>query len=387
MSEFMTIAVVTGSRADYGLLRPVMHAIQVETAFRLQVIVTGMHLSPEFGSTVNVIEDDGFTLDAKVESQVSGDTPSAVTKSVGLGVIGFSDALTRLAPDIMLVLGDRYEILAAVTAALFLRIPVAHIAGGDVTEAAYDDAIRHSITKMSHIHFATNPESARRLRQLGEESWRIHTVGSPAIDLIHTISRLERNDLERELNFKFRSRNLLVTFHPVTLAATPATEQFEHLLAALDDLGPDTGIVFTSPNADDGGHALTVMLQQFVASHPNSVSFKSLGHLRYYSLMAQIDAVVGNSSSGLYEAPSFRVPTVNIGDRQKGRLRANSVIDCGTSADAITDAIRRAFTLDCTTTKNPYGDGHAVDGIITVLKSHVPQATLLRKGFVDAEGI
>lgn len=378
-----SICFVTGSRAEYGLLSPVMDAVRREPSFRLQVIVTGMHLAPQFGLTWKEIEKDGFPIDAKVDLDLSVDTPRAVTRSLGKGVAGFADELDRLRPDLLVLLGDRYEILAAAQAALIARIPVAHIAGGDVTEGAFDEAIRHSITKMAHLHFVTNADAARRVRQLGEDPAHIHTVGSPGIDVIRAVKLLDLPSLERELGFTFRERNLLVTFHPATLDDQPAGEQFRELLAALDRLGSGVGVIFTLPNADPDGRAIIDLIGVYTASRSHTKAFASLGQVRYLSVVAQADAVVGNSSSGLYEVPSFRKPTVNIGDRQKGRLQASSVINCRAAADDIEHAVRKAFTSDCSGAVNPYGDGRSAERIVAALKATPDYPKLLKKRFFD----
>lgn len=375
------ICVVTGSRADYGLLYWLMKGIQVDPGLELQVIVTGMHLSPEFGSTFEVIEQDRFTIDARVEMLLSSDTPVGVTKSIGLGVIGFADALERLKPDIMVLLGDRFEILAAAQAALVALIPVAHIAGGDTTEGAFDEAIRHSITKMSQLHFVTNEAAARRVRQMGEASEQIYMVGSPGLDNIGRLQLLDRDELGRELGFQFMRRNLLVTYHPVTLEQQSSVGQFQELLTALSSLGPETGIIITKPNADTGGKAIINLIDEFTAAHGYVRAYTSLGQLRYLSVLAQVDAVVGNSSSGLYEAPSFKKPTVNIGDRQKGRLQAASVVNCGPKSSEITQAIASALALDCSAVVNPYGDGNSSSRILAALKTVVNPRLLLKKHF------
>lgn len=377
------ICIATGSRAEYGLLYWLMKEIQADPALQLQVIATGMHLSPEFGLTHKVIEEDGFAIDAKVEMLLSSDTPVGIAKSIGLGTIGFADALDRLKPDILVVLGDRYEILAAVQAALVARIPVAHIAGGDTTEGAFDEAIRHSITKMSHLHFVTNEDAARRVRQLGENPDYIFNVGSPGLDNITRLKLLNRQELERSLDFSFKEKNLLATFHPVTLETQSAEMQFKELLAALDGLGQDVGIIFTKPNADTDGRAIAQLMDSYVAAHSNARAYVSLGQLRYLSAMSQADAVVGNSSSGLYEAPSFGKPTVNIGDRQKGRLQAASVINCAPLSGEIGKAIVRALAADCSGTVNPYGDGNSSSRIKDALKKIAEPSTLLKKHFFD----
>ncbi len=377
------ICVVTGSRADYGLLHWVMKEIRGDSDLRLQVVVTGMHLSPEFGLTYEAIEADGFAIDAKVEMLLSSDTPVGIAKSMGIGVIGFADVLDRLRPDILLVLGDRFEILAAVQAALVARIPVAHIAGGDTTEGAFDESIRHAITKMAHLHLVTNEMAARRVRQLGEDPANIFTVGSPGIDTIKRLRLLGRAELEAALGYRFRKTNLLVTFHPVTLEARSSASQFQELLAALGDLAGDVGIVFTLPNADTDGRAIVGLIEGFVASHPSCKAYASLGQERYLSLMSQVDAVVGNSSSGLYEAPTLGKPAVNIGDRQKGRLHAASVVNCEPRASAIGAAIAKALALDTSGVTNPYGDGNSAARIKDCLKRVADPAALLKKHFFD----
>lgn len=375
------VCVVTGSRAEYGLLYFVMKGIAEDDALELQVVATGMHLSPEFGLTYRVIEEDGFKIDAKVEMLLSSDSPVGIAKSIGLGVIGFAEVLDRLRPDLLLVLGDRFEILAAVQAALVMRMPVAHIAGGDTTEGAFDEAIRHSITKMSHLHFVTNEQAAARVRQLGEDPGHIFNVGSPGLDQIKRLTLLERDELARSLEFRFRPRNILVTFHPVTLETQSAESQFRELLTALESLGEEVGIIITKPNADTDGRVLIRMIDEFAASHPNAKGYTSLGQLRYLSVIAQVDAVVGNSSSGLYEVPSFRKPTVNIGDRQKGRLQAASVIDCAPKAADIASAISAAFQLDCSRAVNPYGDGESSPRIVEKLRECRDLGSLLKKHF------
>jgi UDP-hydrolysing UDP-N-acetyl-D-glucosamine 2-epimerase len=377
------ICVITGTRAEYGLLFRLMKAIQDDPELELQIIVTGMHLSPEFGLTYKVLYDDGFQISAKVEMLLSSDTPVGIAKSIGLGVIGFADAINTLKPDMLVLLGDRFEILAATQAALVARIPVAHIAGGDTTEGVFDEAIRHSITKMSHLHFVTNEAAARRVRQLGENPEHIYTVGSPGIDQIKRLKLLSRKEFEKELGFTFQKQNYLVTFHPVTLDSLPSGTQFQELLNALDSLGNEVGVIFTKPNADTDGRAISRMIDEYVASRHHAKSYTSLGQLRYLSAIAHVDVVVGNSSSGLYEVPSFRKPTVNIGDRQKGRLQASSVINCKPVSTDIIRAIREALTKDCTNTVNPYGDGNSTQKIVTALKSIPDFSTLLKKHFFD----
>ncbi|MCI1965841.1 MAG: UDP-N-acetylglucosamine 2-epimerase [Oscillospiraceae bacterium] len=375
------LCAVTGTRAEYGLLVPLLKAVEREPCFQLQLVASGAHLSPEFGLTYQEIEQDGFAIDRKVEMLLSSDTAVGITKSIGLGIIGFAEAFDQLRPDLLLLLGDRYEMLAAAQAALVAKIPVAHIGGGDTTEGAFDEAIRHSITKMSHVHFVTSDESARRVGQLGENPVNIHCVGSLGVDRIVSLPRLNREELERSLCFSLRSRNLLVTFHPATLDLEPPERQFRELLAALDSLGGEYGLIFTKPNADPQSRELTRLMCGFEAEHPNAVIFSSLGQKRYFSLIRQVDAVVGNSSSGIYEVPALQKPTVNIGDRQKGRLLAPSVIQCAPRKDEILKAVRQALKMDCSSVVNPYGTGNTAEKIVAVLKSIPDYRALLRKRF------
>jgi GDP/UDP-N,N'-diacetylbacillosamine 2-epimerase (hydrolysing) len=379
------ICVVTGTRAEYGLLRPAMERIRATEELELQVIATGAHLSPEFGNTYRDIESDGFRIDRKVEMLLSSDTPTGVAKSMGLGLIGFGEALQQLRPDLMLVLGDRYEIFSAVAAALVARIPVAHVHGGETTEGAFDEAIRHSITKMSHLHFVAAAEYRERVIQLGEQPERVFLVGGLGVDNIKRLQLMGRAELEASLNFKLGPRNLLITFHPVTLENATSTQQMAELLAALDELD-DAHLIFTMPNADTDGRVLFEMIREFVSTHPNARAYTSLGQLRYLSCISHVDGVVGNSSSGLAEVPSFRKGTVNIGDRQRGRLKADSVIDCAPERSAIRAALQQlyapAFQSMLREVKNPYGDGGATEKLVQVLRDH-PLDGLVKKTFHD----
>lgn len=376
------ICVFTGSRAEYGLLYWVLHDLAAATDLELQLVVSGMHLSPEFGRTVGEIERDGFPIADRVEMLLSSDTPGGIAKSMGLGLIGFSGALERLRPDIALVLGDRFEILAAAQACLVHRVPLAHIAGGDTTEAAFDESIRHAITKMAQLHFVTNAQAAQRVRQMGEDPASVHVVGSPGLDHLRRRPLLDRSALQAALGAPLGERNLLVTFHPVTLDPEDGLLQFEELLAALDEQPQGTVTWFTHPNADTGGRALTDRLLGWAAARPGRVrAHASLGQLRYLSLMAQCDAVVGNSSSGLYEAPSFGVPTVNIGDRQRGRLAAASVLHCAPRRDAVLQAIAHALAEGRRDVANPYGDGHSAERIVDALRAVEDPQRLLQKHF------
>jgi GDP/UDP-N,N'-diacetylbacillosamine 2-epimerase (hydrolysing) len=380
------ICVVTGTRAEYGLLRWVMSGIAASTSLELQLIVTGMHLSPEFGLTYKAIEEDGFCIDRKVEMLLSSDTPVGVTKSMGLAVCGFADALADLAPDLMLVLGDRYEILAAVSAAMIARIPIAHLHGGELTEGVIDEAIRHSISKMSHLHFVAAEQYRLRVIQLGEQPERVFQVGGLGIDSILRLPLLTRHELEASLDFKLGVKNLLVTFHPVTLEQGTAADQMRALLAALDEL-KDTHIIFTMPNSDTDGRQLIRLVHDFVTEHPGSAkAFTSLGQLRYLSAVSWVDAVVGNSSSGIAEVPSLGKGTINIGDRQRGRLRAASVIDCVPERSAILSSLETLYSPEFQTMLadivNPYGSGGATERIVRVLET-TDFSVLLKKSFFD----
>ncbi len=379
------IAVITGGRADYGLLLPLMRALRSHPDFRLQVVVTGMHLAPAFGETWRFLEDDGFTIDARVDMLLASDSPGAIAKSVGLGVIGFSDALLRLSPDLVVLLGDRFEIFAAAQAAMFLGIPVAHIAGGDVTEGAVDEMMRHAITKMAQIHFVTHEQARRRVIQLGEPPEHVHLTGSPGIDLIMSTPRVPRETLSAELGFHFRNRNLLITFHPATLEPESPGRQVRELLSALDRFDSDVGLIFTLSNADSGGQEVNREIERFVATRETAIALKAAGARLYYSLLAEVDAVVGNSSSGLYEAPSFGIPTVNIGDRQKGRVRAESVLDCAPEREAIKRTIDRALEMDCSEVRNPYGDGRAVERMLRVLQDPATFRMRPQRAFHDLD--
>lgn len=379
------VCIVTGTRAEYGLLRWVMESVRGNPALELQLIVTGMHLSPEFGLTYREIETDGFHIDRKIEMLMSSDTPVGVSKSIGLGLMGFADCYAELSPDLVLLLGDRFEIFAAAAAAMVARIPIAHLHGGELTEGAIDEAIRHSITKMAHLHFVAAEEYRHRVVQLGEDPSRVHLVGALGIESISRLKLMTRDELEASLDFSFRSKNLLVTFHPVTLEVNAAARQMAELLDVLDEL-EDTGIIFTLPNADSDGRIIISMIDDFVAQHPNAKSFTSLGHQRYLSCVAQVDGVVGNSSSGLIEAPSLRKGTINIGARQDGRLKARSVIDCAPMRDDIRGALGRLYSVEFQAAlkrvQNPYGELGASQKIVDIISS-VKLEGILKKRFYD----
>jgi GDP/UDP-N,N'-diacetylbacillosamine 2-epimerase (hydrolysing) len=378
-----TVCVVTGTRAEYGLLRWVIQGIADAPELTLQIVATGMHLSPEFGLTYREIERDGFRIDRKVEMLLSSDSSVGVGKSIGLGTIGFADALNDLRPELIVVLGDRFEILAAVSAALAARIPVAHLHGGEATEGAIDEAIRHAVTKMSHLHFVAAEEFRQRVIQLGEAPECVFLVGGLGIDSIRRHQMVERVELEQMLDFELGPKNLLVTFHPATLDAGSAVEQMGELLTALEGLD-ETHLIFTLPNADMESRELISMIRTFVARHPHAKAYTSLGQSRYLSTIAHVDGVIGNSSSGLIEAPAFRKGTIDIGDRQRGRPKASSVIDCAPNRDSISAALQKLYSPDFQASlahvRNPYGEGGASQRVVEVLAT-VSLDGILKKKF------
>ena len=378
------ICVITGSRAEYGILSRLMKLISEDAGLTLQIIATNMHLSPEFGLTYKVIENDGFKIDKKVEMMLSSDTANATVKSVGLGILGFADALEDLKPDMILVLGDRYEIFAAVAAALFYKIPVAHLHGGEITEGAYDDSIRHAITKMSHLHFTSAELYRKRVIQLGENPEMVFNVGALGLDNIKYLKLLNKEEIEKNLNFKFLENSVLVTFHPVTLENNTAEEQMKSLLNALESID-DLRIIFTFPNSDTNGRIIIQMINSFVEKNRNrSIAFPNLGQIKYLSVLQFIRAVIGNSSSGIIEVPSFGIPTLNIGNRQKGRLRADTVIDCEPLFSDICEKLslllsqKRENKLQ--KVLNPYSRENTANEILSVLKN-TPLNNLIIKGF------
>ncbi|WP_027087205.1 UDP-N-acetylglucosamine 2-epimerase [Cohnella panacarvi] len=366
------ICVITGTRAEYGLLTWLMKEINGDRELDLQVIATGMHLSPEFGLTYKQIEQDGFQIDARVEMLLSSDSPVGISKSIGLGTIGFADAYERLQPDLVVILGDRFEILAAAQAAMIARIPIAHLHGGETTEGVIDEAIRHAITKMSHLHFVAAEPYRQRVIQLGEDPQRVFNFGAPGIDNIVKLELLDREEFENSISFSLGQRNFLVTYHPVTLYKQGPERAFEELLRSFDEY-PEAHVIFTKSNADTDGRIINQMIDEYVrANSGRAVAFTSLGQLRYLSAIQHVDVVIGNSSSGLIEVPLFKKATINLGDRQSGRLKADSVIDCNEKKEDIVNAISIALSQDFQTSlahiESLYGAGNVAIQIKNVLK-------------------
>lgn len=381
------ICVVSGSRAEYGLLSGLMHAIKEDPELELQIIATNMHLSPEFGLTYRNIEQDGFSINKKVEMLLSSDTANATAKSVGLGFISFADAYEDLQPDIVVVLGDRYELISAVATALFYKIPIAHLHGGEITEGAYDDCIRHSISKMSHLHFTSTEEHRQRVIQLGEDPKRVFNVGAPGIENIKKVPLMSKEELEATLDgFILGDKILLVTYHPVTLEDSTAEEQIKNLLAALDEY-PEYKVIFTLPNSDTDGRVIIKLINEYVAkSTDRAIAYPSLGLKRYLSALRFVKAVVGNSSSGIIEVPSFGIPTLNIGNRQKGRIAADSVVNCGTSKEEILIGLEQVLKSEHKEIYNPYEGKNTTADILQVLKTY-PLEGLIQKSFYNLKSV
>jgi UDP-N-acetylglucosamine 2-epimerase (non-hydrolysing)/GDP/UDP-N,N'-diacetylbacillosamine 2-epimerase (hydrolysing) len=384
MTSKRKICIVTGTRAEYGLLYWLIKEIADDNELHLQIIATGMHLSPEFGLTYRQIETDSFTIDAKVEMLLSSDSPVGIAKSIGLGVIGFADALERLKPDILLLLGDRFEILAAAQAAMVARIPIAHIHGGETTEGAFDEQIRHAITKFAQWHFVAAEPYRQRVIQLGESPDRVFNFGSPGLDHLQYMNWLNRPALEQSLDLELRSPLFLVTYHPVTLDKQSPSIPMRELLMALDSF-PNATVILTYPNADTGGRILIEEIERWVSQNQHRAkAFVSLGQQRYLSLMGEADVIIGNSSSGLTEAPALKKATVNIGDRQKGRLKAKSVIDTPENRQDIIKGIYQALSKEfqsmLPSVESLYGRGNVSQQIKEKLK-FVPLQT--QKGFFD----
>ena len=382
------ICVVTGTRAEYGLLSRLMRMIRDSQETQLQVIATNMHLSPKYGNTYKEIEKDGFTIDCKVpiiDDDGNNDSLSTVLE-MSRGMKGYAEAYKELKPDMLLILGDRYEMLAAATAALIMRIPIAHISGGAVSEGAFDDAIRHSITKMSHLHFTEAEDYRRRVIQLGEQPNRVFHVGALGVENIKKLPLLEKDVIEKDINFKIDQNTILVTYHPVTLGDHTAEQDIKEFIEALNQR-PDIRIIFTMPNSDTGSQSIVEAINNFVANNPErSIAYKSLGIIRYLSVMKEVSAVVGNSSSGLVEVPSFGIPTLNIGDRQKGRLSAESVLNCNTDCKSIIAGLDRVLSQEFRTiaasAKNPYDKEGTAEAIYNVISTY-PLEQLTQKHFYD----
>jgi len=382
------ICVITGTRAEYGLLRWIIDGIRSSSVLELQLVVTGMHLSPEFGLTVKEIENDGFYINKKIEMLLSSDSSVGICKSIGLGIIGFADGLSELNPDLLVILGDRFEILSAAIGGMTFRIPIAHIHGGELTEGVIDESIRHSITKMSHIHFVATKEYKERVVQLGEDPQKVFNFGGLGIDSIKKLELLTKENLEKKLNFTFGHKNLLATFHPVTLDKGASGKQIDELLAALA-YQDDIKVIFTFPNADNDGRIIFSKINEFCNKNPSRYCvFKSLGQLNYLSCLKYIDGVIGNSSSGLLEVPSFKIGTINIGDRQKGRIAADSVINCKSDEESIKKAINflysNKFKSILDNVKNPYGEGGASAKIVSKLED-INLQNLIKKKFYDID--
>ena len=382
------ICVVTGTRAEYGLLYWLLKFLEEDKDVELQLMVTGMHLSPEFGLTYKEIEKAGFKINKKIEMLLSSDTPIGIVKSMGLAQISFAEAYGELQPDVVVLLGDRYEVFSAASAAMISNVPIAHLHGGEATEGVVDESIRHSITKMSHLHFTATEEYKRRVIQLGEDPKRVFNVGTPGLDNISKLKLLDRKEFEESIDFELHKRNIIITFHPVTLENNTSSGQFKELLAAISELR-DTGFIFTKPNSDTHGRIIIELIDDFVSRHPKKAcAFNSLGQVRYLSALKHVDVVLGNSSSGLTEAPSFKVPTIDIGDRQRGRIKAESVIGCKPERASIVDALQTAFSDEfqekLSSVKNPYGESGASAKIIKILKEF-DYSDILKKKFYDID--
>ena len=379
------ICVITGTRAEFGLLRPLIALIAKDEELQLQLIATGMHLSPEFGYTLDEIIAAGFVVDKKVECLLSSDTAVGVSKTIALAISGFADAFEALQPDLVLVLGDRTEILGAVIAAGIANIPIAHLHGGETTEGAYDEAIRHSITKFSHLHFTSTEAYRKRVIQLGEQPEMVFNVGAIGLDAVKKLKFLNKEEFENSIGFKLKKRNVLITYHPVTLEKEAPIQTFENILQALDELS-ETGLIFTHANSDKNGRVINNMITEYVEIHRDkAVAFKSLGQLRYLSALQFVDFVIGNSSSGILEVPAFHIPTINIGDRQKGRICNESVINSNNSLEdiekSITFALDKQFRETIQQQEMLYGNGTAAEKILKVIKEHT--IISLKKSFYD----
>lgn len=381
------ITIVTATRAEYGLLKPIILALKKIDEFVLEVVVTGAHLSPEFGLTYKEIENDHIEIAKKIEILLSSDTPVSISKSMGLAMISFAEYFDESRPDALLVLGDRYETLAVCCAAMNARIPIIHLYGGETTEGAVDEAVRHSISKMSYLHFTSTEQYRKRVIQLGEHPNRVFTVGGIGIENALNMPLMTKEQLEESIHFSLDKPYAVVTFHPVTLEEGQAEKQFREILQAFSGC-KNLKYIFTKANADANGRIINKMIDEYVMQNPNAAAFESLGALRYLSALKYAEMVIGNSSSGLVEVPSFKIPTINIGDRQKGRLQAESVINCEPLEQEVTKAIELAaskeFRNQLVNVENPYGDGNTSGKIVEILKDRLLNETIdLKKKFYD----
>ncbi|MFD1096347.1 UDP-N-acetylglucosamine 2-epimerase [Salegentibacter chungangensis] len=379
------IAVITGTRAEFGILTPLLEKIKNHSELELQIVACAMHLSPEFGYTIKDIETSGFTVDKKIECLLSSDSAVGVSKSIGLALISFAEVFEEISPDLIIILGDRSEMLAAATGATIANIPIAHIHGGETTEGAYDESLRHAITKMSYLHFASTNKYKKRIIQLGESPDRVYNVGALGLDSVKELELLNKKEFQSAIGFDLNKRNILITYHPVTLETKTASSQFESILTALDEL-EDTSFIFTHANSDKEGRVINRMIEEYVSNHsPKAIAFKSMGQLKYLSALKHVDIVLGNSSSGILEVPFFNIPTIDIGDRQKGRIASESVIHSEVDSKAISKAIEKAFNPNFRQSiqkqEQIYGDGNSSDKILEVIL----QAKIedLKKPFYD----
>ena len=382
------IGIMTGTRAEYGLLKSLMQEINKDNDLELYLIVSGIHLSPEFGMTYKEIEEDGFEINAKVEMLLSSDSPAGISKSIGLGVIGFADEFRRADLDMLILLGDRYEALSAAISAMVMRIPIAHLHGGELTEGAIDEGIRHSITKMSYLHFTSTEQYRSRVIQLGENPERVFYVGALGVENIKKINLMTKEELEKSIHFEIDENTVVVTYHPVTLENNTVEEQFLNLLKVLDR-NPKIRMIFTKANADTNGRIVNELIDKYAAQNSErACAFMSLGQKRYLSALKYCRIVIGNSSSGIIEAPSFGKPIINIGDRQKGRICADSVINCGYTQQEIQQAMETALTEEfenkARNCRNPYEKENTAANIISVIKDYLLNDKIkLKKGFYD----
>lgn len=381
------VCVVTGTRAEYGLLKPIIEKIYKSNDLELQLVVTGMHLSDEFGLTYHEIEEDGYPIHMKIDMHLDADTPVGITKSMGIALSGFADCFEADRPDIVVILGDRYEIFMAASAAMIARIPIAHIHGGEKTEGAVDEAIRHSVTKMSHLHFAATQMYRNRIIQLGENPSTVYNVGALGVENIRSVKMLNRKALEESLDFEFTDRTIMVTYHPVTLETMTAGKQFQNLLDVVDR-HKELSVIFTKANSDTDGRIINRMIDEFTAGNSaRCKAYTSLGQVRYLSTLQFCTAVMGNSSSGIIEVPSFHIPTINIGDRQKGRVCAESVVNCGNGVEEIEDALQKAlsseFRNSIADVINPYEKAETSSAIIKILQDALDKGIDLKKTFYD----